>query len=139
MDKSKSPGIKFNQVILKKSIFERMEKIVDEHTSMDVNFNINNRINTEKTKLITEFSIAIGNRDNTPLYMEVSMIGIFSIDKKNRNMDLEAFSKQNAPALILPYIREYVSNTTMRAGFKSPFILPPINIVRLMKEKEKEK
>lgn len=138
MDKSKSPGIKFNQVILKRSHFERKELIEDSMPNIDVNFNINNKLNKEKTKLFTEFIVKLGENDDSPFYLEVSMIGVFSIDESNKNMDLDTFSRNNAPALILPYLREYISNTTMRAGLMSPFILPPVNIIRMMKESNRK-
>lgn len=138
MDKSKSPGIKFNQVILKRSHFERKELIEDSMPNIDVNFNINNKLNKEKTKLFTEFIVKLGENDDSPFFLEVSMIGVFSIDESNKNMDLDTFSRNNAPALILPYLREYISNTTMRAGLMSPFILPPINIIRMMKESNRK-
>ena len=138
MDKSKSPGIRFNQVVLKKSRFERKDMIEEGTPNINVNFNINNRLNKEKAKLFTEFTITLGENDDSPFYLDVSMIGVFSVDNSKKNMDLKEFSENNAPALVLPYLREYISNTTMRAGLKAPFILPPINVIKMMKEKNKE-
>ncbi|HAV92719.1 TPA: hypothetical protein DCW38_06015 [candidate division WOR-3 bacterium] len=63
----------------------------------------------------------------------VTMIGLFSTDSANPNLDLEDFSKNNAPAIIFPYIREFVSNISSRTGLQ-PIILPPMNIIKMMKK-----
>ena len=49
-------------------------------------------------------------------------------------MSLNEFIKVNAPALMMPYIRETISNITIRSGLK-PVIIPPINIISMAKEK----
>jgi len=57
--------------------------------------------------------------------------------KGNENMDLDQFSKNNAPALMLPYIRELVSTTTIRAGL-APIVFPPINIISILQNNKTE-
>lgn len=64
------------------------------------------------------------------------MMGIFSSIEGKENMNLKQFAEINAPALMLPYIRELVTTTTVRAGLR-PISFPPINVIALLKEKSK--
>ena len=45
------------------------------------------------------------------------------------------FHKINAPAIAFPYLRAFISNITLQAGFE-PVILPSINFVQLAEQKK---
>jgi len=138
MDANKEPGILFNNVMLQKCNFElRAVKDGSLKKNMKIDFKINNRFSENKEKLFTDLGISIGKEDaEMPFLLEVVMTGIFSVDEKNINLNLETFSKNNAPAIIFPYLREFVTNITSRANFKPPIILPPMNIVKMMTERK---
>jgi preprotein translocase subunit SecB len=51
-------------------------------------------------------------------------------------MDLESFGKVNGAAIIYPYIREQLSNISLKAGIGN-IILPPANFVKLNSETSK--
>lgn len=65
------------------------------------------------------------------------MLGVFEFGE-NLSLPLESFANINAPAIIFPYIREHLSNVSMKAGIQ-PILLPPINFVQLAKDKQKKK
>jgi len=46
---------------------------------------------------------------------------------------LKEFAKFNAPAYVVPYARELVSNVTSRAGVIPTLVIPPINVFALLK------
>ncbi|MGD9679104.1 MAG: protein-export chaperone SecB [Vulcanibacillus sp.] len=141
MDKEREPGIFFEKVVLKKCVFEmRPSKQSDIKKQMKIDFKVDNRINDSKNILFTDFSIIIGKDDEEmPFMLDIVVTGMFKKDEKNENMDLETFSKSNAAVILFPYVRELISNLTMRAGLSNPIIIPPMNIARLMKEKESKK
>jgi preprotein translocase subunit SecB len=60
------------------------------------------------------------------------MVGVFSQEKEG-SVTLEEYAKIHAPSLLFPYIRENVSNVTMKAGMP-PIVLPPMNLVKLINE-----
>ena len=97
------------------------------------------------------FSLSIGNtlfEDNLKCFgvgfcmeindkdfkIKVEMLFRFETDI---NLDEEFkksdFIRINAPAIAYPYVRSFISNLTLQAGF-SPVILPSVNFVQLVKE-----
>jgi len=137
MDREREPGIFFEKVVLKKCLFEmRPVKQSEIKKQMKIDFKIDNRLNDKKNVLFTDFGVVIGKDDEEmPFLLDVVVTGIFKKDDKNENMDLDTFSKGNAAVILFPYLREFISNLTLRAGFSNPLVLPPMNIAKLMKEK----
>ena len=72
--------------------------------------------------------------NNYPFSMNVMLTGIFELE----NCDLdkrESFAEVNSIAILFPYLRAIVSTFTANANIQ-PLILPPINVVKLVSEKE---
>ena len=136
MNKNKEPGIVFNRIFLMRCNFERRINGKEERENdLQFNFRINNKMNKERTKLLVEFETLVGKKEEkSPIFIDVVMAGEFSINEAEKNLDLEEFYIHNAPAIIFPYIREYISDLTTRAGYTPPIILPPMNIINMMKE-----
>jgi preprotein translocase subunit SecB len=130
MDTSKQPGIKIEAIILVESLFKRLPSI-PEQTENAVGFEVKNYITPDKKKLTTEF-IAVLNSEGAPVFGRFTLIGIFTVDE-NENMGLEEFSKSNAPAIILPYVREEIHSRLMKAGLPGMIMIPPINLVAIQK------
>lgn len=65
---------------------------------------------------------------NYPFYMDISMEGEFFWDKslKDQDINIDKLLKSNGPAILLSYIRPYISNITVGAGFP-PLIIPLID------------
>lgn len=125
MDENKQPGINFDGIILKELNFSR-NPTIPKKPNLNVDFEKSISLSPEKDKLVYELSCTIKDQHKS-FGLKCSMVGIFSIIKDSINMDLEHFSKNNAPALIFPYIRETVASTTLKAGLPS-VLLPPLNI-----------
>jgi preprotein translocase subunit SecB len=51
---------------------------------------------------------------------------------------LKEFAKVNGPAYIVPYARELIANLTSRAILIPTLVIPPINMVALLKESRAE-
>ncbi|MCB5260067.1 MAG: protein-export chaperone SecB [Candidatus Cloacimonetes bacterium] len=64
---------------------------------------------------------------------EITYIGMFSYIEGSENMSMEDFLANNAPALLMPYIRESLSSLSAKAGLPVVY-LPPINIVALLNQ-----
>ncbi len=132
MDETKQPGINFNNIILKEVTFRRSPGII-EKPELDINFNVISAISEDKKSLNLEV-VTILKEKKGLFNLEFSLIGNFSIIGNSENMSLEEFSKTNASALMMPYIRETISNITLRSGLK-PVIIPPINIISMVNKK----
>jgi preprotein translocase subunit SecB len=67
--------------------------------------------------------------DNRPILRAFAkMVGVFKPSDWN-DPNLDSFSKINAPAIIFPYIREHISNLTLRVHI--PIYLNPVNFIKL--------
>lgn len=68
--------------------------------------------------------------------LHVTSVGVF---KKNGDISDEAtnaFCDVNAPAIIFPFVREIISNLSVKGGLQ-PIIIQPINFVELNKQEKK--
>lgn len=60
----------------------------------------------------------------------VKMAGVFERVGESKLEDLEQFGKINGAAIIFPYIREHITNLSLKAGIP-PIILPPVNFTKM--------
>jgi preprotein translocase subunit SecB len=125
MDKNKPPGISFDDIILKELVFFRKPGF-SEKPELTVNLGSNESFSPEKDRLVYEMSCEI-KEENDFFHIKCVMLGFFSVIKGRENMELQEYSKLNAPATIFPYIRETIASTTARAQIP-PVIIPPMNL-----------
>ena len=71
-----------------------------------------------------------------PFNFKVVYAGKFSFDEDIPSELKRQYCNVNCPAIIFPFLREFVTEITTRSGF-APLILPPINFVKYSKEKDK--
>jgi preprotein translocase subunit SecB len=136
MDKSKQPGISFDDIILKEIFFSRKEEFSDK-PELNVQLESNFSLSPEEDILTYEMSCEIKDK-NEFFNIKCTMIGFFSVIKGKENMGLKEYSNMNAPAAIFPYIREVITSTTTRAGIP-PIVIPPMNLNLLKKNSKSEK
>jgi len=133
MDKTKQPGISFDDVILKELTFNRKEGYSDKPV-LDMHLGSSASFSTNKDKLNYEMSCEVKD-ENEFFYIKCVMIGFFSVIEGKENMSLKEYSNINAPAAIFPYIREIIASTTTRAGIP-PIVIPPTNLNLLKRNPE---
>ena len=136
MDKNKQPGISFDNIMLVKECFWR-DFIVPKESEIafEVKHNWSGSEDKYVSELLTTLRLLAGEKE--VLKLESTFVGLFSIIANQENMDIKDYIKNHAPALMLPYIREHISSITQKAGIK-PVLLPPVNIVALIRKKEIE-
>lgn len=87
----------------------------------------------EETKTISvkvEMDVSPENPEeiDRPFSLHISLIGHFRVDPEKFPMDkINHWAANNAPVIILPYIREHAYSLSMRAGFE-PIIFPLIQV-----------
>ena len=99
------------------------------------NFDINNttKISKEKDKMtITLSANVFKGVDDAPFYIDVEITGYFEIEGKE---DISKF-ESNAIAIMYPYLRAIISTYTASANV-APVILPAINVIAMLKRKDK--
>lgn len=140
MDKQHQPGIMVKAIYQHKCSFERRPGHRGALTS-NFAFKYGFRILEDGCGLAELTLSANGiSKDSTEAVYdsEITYIGIFSGIEGSENMSLEDFLANNAPALLMPYIRESLSTLSAKAGLPVVY-LPPINIVALMNPQAIEK
>lgn len=135
----KKNSFKLLNIILIESTFKRASHIdfSSENVHNNIDIDIQNSItdNILGVTVILKFNTTI--EDIEMVSSEIKMGGNFEFGE-NTNIPLEDFGNINAPAIIFPFIREHLSNVSMKAGIQ-PILLPPINFVNLAKKKKELK
>ena len=82
-----------------------------------------------------ELKLDVSIKDKSNVYQVfVSMVGVFEFKEKIENVT--DYFKVNAPAILFPYLRAYVSSLTSISGVDT-VIMPTINTTPLKEELEK--
>lgn len=106
--------------------------------SVEIDFNIEREIeyleDENNTFLVTLNSkiFESAKENNYPFSMNISLTGIFEIDDSDAE-NVRDFAEINSIAILFPYLRSIVSTYTANANV-APLILPPINIVKMIRE-----
>jgi len=126
MDITKGPGILCQNIILVGLKFSRIPNMPTE-PKYNVDIKTTPTFSDDKKKLQMVMQVSL-TEESGALEAICTMVGHFLCVPECENLSLSDFAKANAPAIIYPYCREIISNTTLRAGI-NPVILPPFNFV----------
>lgn len=73
----------------------------------------------------------IGTKEE-PQEVEVRMVGTFTVDGEVQDLELRDFVHTSAPAIMMPYVRDKVTQLTSDGPFGA-YYLPIVNVRNLMK------
>lgn len=124
-------GFQIKNIILIESIFNRISNVsFGEDVVNDLNINVkvgvvNNLINVEE-----EVTLNQKFQDKNQVTIKVKMIGVFEKIGDSPIEDLNEFGRINGAAIIFPFIREIITNITLKGGI-GPIILSPVNFAKL--------
>lgn len=93
------------------------------------------RLNTNNHHFHLYFNISISSKnENFIIKMKTDALFIVNSDSKSSIGDsLPAHFTINAPAIVFPYVRAFLTTFTSLAGI-GPFVLPTMNMVQIGKE-----
>lgn len=142
MDPTRQPGIQFNAVLLRKATYHELpaEETPSKVGRLQLSIGAEHRYlpdeeNAEKGELRLRVSVE-PEGDPAPFFVEVVLSGMFSyVEGEAKNLDLAEFFREQAPALLLPFAREAITNLTARSRF-APVLIPPVNLRALAQEGE---
>jgi len=89
------------------------------------------RLGSDRAEVKVEFKIT-PNQDVTPYAIEIEMIGEFTIKDGSKDL-LDAFARNNAPAIMMPYVRQVVHSITAAARYGA-VTLPLLNTQALFRD-----
>ena len=118
---------------IERSFIEILETGDDD---LAIDFDMSGHIAVEKGVFSLTLISKIKNKSNK-INIEVTTVGKFTFPNQSIIENLNNFFYLNAPALLFPYVRAYISTLTNLSGIK-PITLPTLNLTELGKSlKEK--
>lgn len=128
MEKGVTSSFCFNGHKIVKSYFEK--KLGQEGKELSISFLPKGLINKSNSTFDLELSVRIED-ESTVFVAEITTIGYFSFnDSEFDEKTLDSLFYVNAPAILFPYIRAYLSTLTTLSGLK-PVVLPSMNLLNL--------
>ena len=115
-----------NYKIKESSIKISTDKQLDPHINVKFDTSTGTIIDGHKMRLDLATTITNGNETLT---ISVKAEGYFEFDNDITQELQDKFFKINAPAILFPYIRAYISTLTSLSGIET-IILPTLNISR---------
>lgn len=124
-------GFQFKGFLIKKSLI-----VINSSQNLDlsIKFNPSGFLDKKNSTFKLLLDIIISEKNNE-LNIEVSSEGTFSYNDLN-DESLNNFLYLNAPAILFPYLRAYITSLTALSGV-SPIVLPTLNLSGLKNDLEK--
>ncbi|SHJ99661.1 preprotein translocase subunit SecB [Hathewaya proteolytica DSM 3090] len=131
----KNSVLKFTDYVVDEIIFKNN---YSDEESFNIDFDIDSNVNfKDETNFELHMVVELfKSLDISPFKMRVKVTGFFQIESMEAGKK-ENFVKQNAVAILFPYVRALISNYTALCNVP-PLILPPINVVEYIKNKSSE-
>lgn len=70
----------------------------------------------------------------TPFVLEIVLSGFFQFNHEISDEDLDPIAHVNMAAILFPFLRQVVADTTTKGGF-APLLLPSVNFVESYKNR----
>ncbi|MDR0692253.1 MAG: protein-export chaperone SecB [Prevotellaceae bacterium] len=123
-------GFQIKNLILLESSFSRINNVAfGEGVDNNLDINTDVAVNEKVITVAEEVTIVQKFQDIEQVKIKVKMIGIFECIGESPLANLEEFGKINGAAIIFPYIREHITNISLKAGIGA-IILPPVNFTK---------
>ena len=121
--------VQFTDIDCKIKSFDK-EITEDMSTSLAIDFSFDENDNK---KFSVIFNIGLNN-EKKDFKFNLKAIANFSANiEMTSEFKNSLFIKANAPAIAFPYVRVFISNITLNAGY-NPIVLPSFNFMKLAEE-----
>lgn len=132
--------IEYKKITLTELVFELNKKFKLPARGISVDIDLSVKTDIIKSKMLvcslTAELFKNAKKDKSaPFYLRATIEGHFESDESTA---LKNFASVNAPAHLLPFMRELIANTTMRASVP-PLFIPPLNIKSIVDHIEEKK
>ncbi|MEB6835676.1 protein-export chaperone SecB [Staphylococcus simulans] len=120
------------------SYSKNKELDIENVDTFEVNSDFSAKVAFENEEAYIIMDCQIGNNEpNCPFIINMQLTGVFDIEYENDVEDinrLKILLTQNAIAILYPYIRSLVSDLTSKANMFDTFIMPVVNVAKMMEE-----
>ncbi|NLX73472.1 MAG: hypothetical protein GXY94_09245 [Bacteroidales bacterium] len=127
-------GFQINNMILLESSFKRINNVsFGDNIGNDLSINVDVNVKDKTIIVAEEVSVVQKFQETEQVNIKVKMVGIFDVIGNSTITDLNEFGRVNGAAIIFPYIREHITNLSLKGGI-GPILLPPVNFTKLKQE-----
>ena len=123
----------FKNFFIKKSLIEQEEG--KPSSDFSIGFEPRAFINAKQSNFQLHLRVKINDKNNV-IKIDIYSIANYQFDQEISKERLNQYFYTNAPAILFPYIRAYISTLTNLSGYK-PINLPTLNLTSLREELEK--
>ena len=124
-------SFQFENFLINKSLFELGES--SEVSDLSIGFRPIGKLDMENQMFNLELAVFISD-SSEKFKVEIESVGFFKFENIEKD-NLSSFLYYNAPAILFPYIRAYISSLTTLSGIK-PIVLPTLNLSNLKDDLE---
>ena len=123
-------GYQVKNLLLTECSFFRINNVVfDSKVDNKVNIGTNVAVSGKVITVTEEVTVIQTLNDVEQVNIKVKMVGVFECIGESPLTDLDEFGKVNGAAIIFPYIREHITNMSLKGGIGA-IILPPLNFTK---------
>ncbi|MGO4270352.1 hypothetical protein AB4Z22_10960 [Paenibacillus sp. TAF58] len=128
--------LRFNDYYIEESIFRRNTNSKSKKMELKLNFEVKANISENKDRATIKITCFLFdenfNKGQAPFYIKCTIVGTFECSD---DVNIENF-ELNAMAILLPYLRAFITTLTAQAGI-SPVKIPAINVFSYFNESSK--
>lgn len=128
-------GYHIESILLTESSLSREDNVVfDKNDQRDCQ--IKTGVAVHENRIIVEETVIVSSKvkDSEQFNIKVTMKGVFVRVGESELKDYDKFGRINGAAILFPYIREHITNLSLKAGL-GPIILEPVNFAATAKKK----
>jgi preprotein translocase subunit SecB len=136
-------GISFDWVIVRELRFAdnlAQDTFAVPLSDMVADVQVESRVDEEKRSCRTLVRVTLTPSAKQQSQLQIvaaALEGQFSATSASPTVEMAAFAKRQAPAIIMPFVREAIASATAKSRF-GQVLLPPINVIALMEARERE-
>jgi preprotein translocase subunit SecB len=134
MIESNKSAFQFDNFKIIRSIFDRKDGEISK--KINIGFLPSAKYFKAKGKFVLLLNVKIFDA-NKLLNIEVIAEAEYTLKGTAEGKLISNYFYINAPAILFPYIRAYISTLTTLSGYSSPITLPTMNLASLAKDLEK--
>lgn len=129
--------LEFNGYRVKEMSYKSNSKFKKEK-NLFLNPKLKVKNNVQDNKIEVNLNVTVGslNDDSMPFEVKCSVEGIFvyNAEQDKNNMGVDAFVRNNAVAILYPYVRALVATLTTSSNEFPGYNMPTINVGEILKD-----
>lgn len=130
--------LEFKGYHVNKMAYTKNEKFEISNEKIKLSPTLSTNFDIKKNEINVSLKVGVGSiqKKNIPFFVECSLTGVFIYKKEEDKTEvgLDTLIRNNAVAILYPYVRAIISTLTMTSNEFPNYNLPTINVGQALKE-----